>query len=65
MHDPQCAELARSYLEDQPACVDATGQPSVPEVLVNQLADEIQETIEDWLEFHLPNALEAQREEMG
>jgi hypothetical protein len=41
MHDPKCGELARYFLEDE---VGYTEQQ------VTELADLIQQTIEDWME---------------
>ena len=41
-HDPKCHELAAFFLEDD--------LPHAPENLVNALAEEIQDTIEDFLQ---------------
>lgn len=42
-HDPDCHELAERFLKND--------QPDVPESLINELAEEIQTTIEDFMQY--------------
>jgi hypothetical protein len=48
-YDPQCEELARYFLRDEPA-----GSAEAREGQVNDLAGVIQRAVEDWIAENIP-----------
>lgn len=54
LHDPKCHELAEYFLSDSPALRSKT--------LIDDLAQTIQDTIEDWIERTDEERIQGERE---